>query len=418
MESDVRKKKKNRIEIGLIDETQENKEVDVLCITNKGMEDICRDEIQRIVVAKDSTVVSPESSIKIVDGAVRLSLPLHDALGIGYATRSATRVMAVCWSGNAKILFETFSEINVSWNLWIGKDVTFSVVVDKDVSEPTSPEITKLIANCIRSNAQGVHEYTAGKVVVLVYIRNGNAHVGIDLVSFDLGRRNYRVFLGTSSLRGNIAYALVQLSEFSKEMTLIDPHCKHGIIPIEAALVACNASPQYYAKSLFGFRNLLPCAGFDTDELFSEWDKSAAFDTATKITALDVNFSLVQASRKNSQLAGVVKNIAFSRKEVEWLDLKFGKNTVDCVVTYPFQLSQHKSESGFRRLCKDFFSQCAFILNVKGHVVIIMRQGHDIVKKEAIQAGFLCTHERSIWQGQEELPVLVFVKDKMKKIEL
>lgn len=418
MASDVLKIKKEKKDIGPSNSTEEINDVDLLCVTNKGMEDICRDEIQRIFVAKDSKVVSPESKIKIVDGAVRLSLPLNDALGIGYATRSATRVIAVCWSGNAKILFETFSEINVSWNLWIGKEVTFSVVVDKDVSEPTSPEITKLIANSIRSNAQGVHEYTQGKVVVLVYIRNGKAHVGIDLAGFDLGKRNYRVFLGTSSLRGNIAYALVHLSGFSKEKTLIDPHCKHGIIPIEAALVACNASPQYYAKSLFGFRNLLCCAALNADDLFSEWDQKAAFDTPTNITALDVNFSLIQASRKNSQLAGVVKNIEFSRKEVEWLDLKFGKNSIDCVVTYPFQLSQHKSESGFRRLCKDFFSQCAFILNAKGHVVIIMRQGNDIVKKEASEAGFLCTHERSIWQGQEELPVLVFVKDKMKKIDL
>ena len=54
---------------------------------------------------------------------------------------------------------------------------------------------------------------------------------------------------------------------------------------------------------------------FDFDKFNSKFDKANIF-------AFDSQFRHIDAAKKNSKIAGINKNINFSRTEIEWLDTK------------------------------------------------------------------------------------------------
>ena len=59
-------------------------------------------------------------------------------------------------------------------------------------------------------------------------------------------------------------------------------------------------------------------------------------------------------------------------------------------------------------LYKELFYQCKFVLNSKGKLVVLMRKPGKL-DEFASKEGFKLIERRSIWQGQDELFVEVFI---------
>ncbi|MBW3005139.1 hypothetical protein KY310_04885 [Candidatus Woesearchaeota archaeon] len=327
-----------------------------IVLTNKGLEDISAKEIKEIINKK----------AEIHDGFLIFEAEQKEIIKICYLARSITKVI---------LLVDDVQK-------WI-KGKTFAVRGKTEFAEK--------------------HEIK-GKVDLknpdIEFYAINETYCGIDLTGEDLAKREYRIFLGSESIKGNLAYALVRLSEYSAEKRLVDPYCRDGIIPIEAALYAVNMSPHHYKKDKFNFLKL-----FDTNlEEFDDIKK-----VKTEINAMDLKITSINAAKKNAKIAGVNKNINFGKIQTNDLELKFEENSVECIATMMPQLAK-LSEAKIKEIYREFFYNAEFILNKKGKIVLLVRPHRkELLEQKAKENKLELKEERNIKIGKEEWKILTFI---------
>jgi len=361
-----------------------------LVLTNIGLEDISVDEIKQLISASD---------VKISPGRILFSCTSEQDL------------IDLCYKGR------TFSKV-----VLLLSSFKLSGIPDEKILKDLDKFIKKTsVVNCERN---GEHNFTSFDVqhelnsalqklynveikhknpetTFFLLIDDKDCFFGVDFSGVDLGRRDYRIFLGTNSLKGNIAASLLLVSDYQTKHSLLDPFCRHGIIPIEAALFATNTSPHKFGKEKFAFSRL-------PNLKFQLKDKETDF-TGT-IIAMDDNFKHVSASKKNAKIAGIIKSVNFTRTDLRWLDAKYGKLFLDRIVTFPKQPSRMISPEKLEKIYHQFFYQAEFILKKSGKVCVVMKRGSDLIKQNAEKFKFILEKELKVMQGEEELTILVFSK--------
>jgi len=106
-------------------------------------------------------------------------------------------------------------------------------------------------------------------------------------------------------------------------------------------------------------------------------------------------------------IAAINKDIEFSRADLEWLDTRFDKNEIDLIVTKPMFSKYDLKRT--KKTYDEFFYATKYILSDKGKIVLISRT-IDLLKESAEKNGFKITDERIVWQGQQKLEIIVFIK--------
>jgi 23S rRNA G2445 N2-methylase RlmL len=242
-------------------------------------------------------------------------------------------------------------------------------------------------------------------ITFLVYIVNSICYFGVDFCGFELNKRHYKIFLHPNSLRGTIAYALVRESGFGKKETMLDPFSRDGVIPIEAALFASDFPCNYYKKDRFAFLKL--GIGVDFDKFFSKCDKGIK-RSKTGIYSYDYSFKYVDYCKKNAKIAGVGKQINFSRVELEWLDIKFKKESVDRIIANP----PASKSPNLDKIYNELFYQANYILRNDGTIALVLRMPDipDLAKKYAVKHNFSLLKEKDVWSGRQLLKIAVFRK--------
>ena len=317
-----------------------------IAITNKGIEDICALEIKEIL-KKDSQI---NSEFVVFEASEK------EIVKLIYLGRSFSKILLVD-----------------DFNKWVqGK--TFAV-------RGGNTELQKKIADKILQGKVNLNNPD-----VTIYSID-SANYGIDLCGEDLSKRDYRIFLGPESLKGNVTYSLIRLAGFNSEKKLLDCCCKSGVIPIETALYSLEKSVHYYSKDKFLFLNYWKWSEKYLEKLDFENEK-----TSLQIYSSDSSMNHLNAAKKNAKIAGVNKNIKFSRVDLKDIDLKYSE--IDCLITIPSGKPEH------------FFKQAKEILSKKGKIVLIMKKNSEEFKKES--KDFKLVEERTVMQGKEEWKALVF----------
>ena len=98
----------------------------------------------------------------------------------------------------------------------------------------------------------------------------------------------------------------------------------------------------------------------------------------------------------------------FSRKELDWLDWKFEKKSVDRIVTLPVQLGRVISEERVVKIYVEFFSPSKRMLKKDGKIGVCMKRGINILQRCAKEAGFVLERELEVKQGKDTLQFLLF----------
>ncbi len=262
------------------------------------------------------------------------------------------------------------------------------------------------IIACQPENIKANKVYKNADVPFYLYFEDDKNWLGIDLTG-DISKRDYRIFVGSETLKGGTAYAVMKLSGYDAKKKLIDPNCRAGSIAIETALHALKMPVRYYSKDKMNFAKVFK--DFDFEEFCKEQDKEMKESVSGAIIALSDQFPSVQATRKNAKIAGVVKAIDFSRTPVDWLDLKFEKNSIDCIATQPIEMTKTFPPEKFKKQAALFFERAKAILKKNGKICLVLRQGAEEYK--ALAKGFSVEHERTIMQGKEEWKILVLKPD-------
>ncbi len=375
-----------------------------VAIPAPGFEDVCAAEV------KDILGISATASVGSVSFTVDDLLKLAEYC---YRAHTPSRVMLELLAFKTpEQLKKALTEKKVleSVKAWIPDGKTFVVrchsdsdAVDRQVLEAEVGEI--------------IHEHLHAKVdlkqpdVTLLVLAVGKTRVfGIDFSGDDLGRRDYRIFLGPEALKGHIAASLVLLSGYRGKGVFLDLFCRSGVIPIEAALLVTKQSPHKFGKEKFLFRTLPALAPTDWEPFFEKLDTLAKPDAGTTIIAMDPSFNSISAAKKNAKIAGIIKDVTFSRTDLQFLDAKFGKRAIDYLVTLPPQVSVNLPAARMAAMLKDIFYQAEFVMKPGGTCVLITRTGTDILKEHAKEYGFTLARERAVKQGSADLIVLEFKK--------
>ncbi len=359
-----------------------------LAITNKGIEDISALEINELVNSKSKT----EETVCIFD-----IKKLEDLALLCYKGQSFIKILYLIDNFKFKNLKEINEKINEKEIKEFIKNKRFKVNCKRIGNHKfNSVYIEKLISEKIK----GKIDFDNPEVIVYAYVYENNLYLGIDFAGFDLSKRDYRIFLHPAALKGTIAYALLRTANYKSEELLVDSFSGSGTICIEAAFFASEFPLNYYRKDKFSFNNYLK---FD----FNEIDKKIN-ENKLNITGYDHLLRHVKAAQKNAKIAGVDKKIKFSRIDIEWLDTKFEKNSIDKIITHPPAISKI-NEKNMQKLYREFFNQAKYVLKKNGLIVLITNKT-DLIKKIAKEYKFKLKKEQEVWQGQQCLNVVVFCK--------
>ncbi|MBN1503146.1 methyltransferase [Candidatus Woesearchaeota archaeon] len=384
-------------------------------ITHRGTEDISAAEIKELISAKN---VKQENTIVTFEFKNYCDLAF-----LTYKAQSVFRVFALLNKVKIdKSLEGSMRKIkdilpSLSFKNWLRQDTKIKVDCIREGTHDFSSvdiaaEITKELLKHIK-NETGYRQDISNKdpdVVFLAYICDCDFYFGIDFSGIDLSKRDYKIFIYRDSLKGTLAYSLLRMAEFKKDKTLIDPFMGTGIIPIEAAIYAGNVPLNYYRKNKLIFTHL----PLQKLEGAFKRGKKGKKDIKIKkekysIYGYDNQLRNLKAAQKNAKIAGVHNLIQLSKVDVEWLDTKFNRRSVNLIVTDPPYEAKYRNNREIQKTINELFYQADFVLEEKGRIVLLTRNPSNITDA-ALKHNFKLINKRSVFTGKLELNILHFVR--------
>jgi len=370
-------------------------------ISNQGIETITAAEIKELINSKNVNSSSSVITFDIND--------FKDLCKLVYCSQSVSRVcFLLCEFDVAKSITTTANNLkqklkDFKISDWADED--FVVECERYGKHDFTSHDFAIAANNLISGAKV--NFKSPQLRFYCYIQNNKGFFGVDVAGFDLGKREYRIFGHSSDLKATVAYSLARLSDFKPNTILLDPFSRSGAIAIEAALFASHFPVNYYRKDSFAFLKLKPFSNIDS-KVFEARDKRIE---KKKLQIFNYSSSIahVRSSEKNAKIAGINKLMKFSRVDVEWLELKFDKETVDAIVSYPPMLSKNTNTANVKKLYSEFFYQADFILSKNGKIVLAARSA-DALTEAATKHNFRLSSKLEFSMGEEERVALVFVR--------
>lgn len=358
-------------------------------ITNPGLEEYAAKETEELIHVETKT----EKSVVLFEA---------DEQKLAYLCYRSQSLIKVC------SLIDSFKinsakdlkKIRADFTKIIKKGKTFRVKFAKQgknelLAQEIEPELGSIIIDQFKTAPKV--EMENPDYVVYLYVFNNNAYVGIDYSGFDLSKREYRIFANPRSFKGNVAFCLLRIAELKEKEILLDPFCLSGEVGIEAALYLTKRSPHYFSKQKFAFNKF-------TEFDFEKVDRGIKKINGTIVISSPF-MSDVKAAQKNAKIAAVEKEIDFTRQDVEWLDFKLKRGSVDKVVTMIPCPSAAISEASLKKTYEHFFFQMKEILSKKGKVVVLGKN-LDYFKKAAKNVKL--KKEISFFNGAEKLEISIF----------
>ncbi len=373
-----------------------------LLLTHQGLEPYCAQELQEYL---PKTTAMPQEN----EGCVLFDFEkFEDLFLLCYKMQSAMRIIYLLGSGvrtSDEAMLKTCKQID--WDKkFLNNTSTFAVHQLKDDNE-ISNDLAAELGGMIIDQTHAKVNLKKPEIPVVLYETPHQFFVGIDMAGFDLSKRQHRLFGLNTAIRGTVAFLLLKVAEYMKKDAnkhlLVDPFCGSGDVVIEATLYASGFSVNFFNKERFVFRGMKAFSGFDFDGFFEKLDGSAKKERLP-MHGCDKELKNVANSEKNAKIAGISKLVKISRVDLQWLDIKKDKETIDFVVSYAPGL-RREQEKEREKMYKELFYQLEFVMKKKG-VVVIATEHPDQAKKYAEEYKFTLEKEFLAWQGKKELWVL------------
>lgn len=405
----------------------QDKELLTAAFVAKGLEQITKEHIIELLGIE-------EKKITIEDGVVFFSTSYVELCKFCYYAQSVNRVILfiekiAIENKNQITQFQDYLKNNGLIQLKqiyriTNDNMTFRVICKSDEKAIDTMGIESILGAYIIEDAKAhnkklVVNLKNPELLFYSYMHNNKLIIGLDF-SDDLSKRDYKIFNSPMSLKGTTAFGLLKIAGYNPSDVFLDTFCNSGNIVIEAALYANRISPRYYNKNFpFMKLNIIEhIQNIYVKDIKGDWESffqnldSEKSDKKLSITASDPLLRNITAAKKNAKIAGVEKYIDFRRIDIDWLDTKFDKKTIDKIITFIPGSSKHKNTKILEKLYTELFYQAEFIIKNNGSLVILCLSKDLLVK--CSKQYFTLIDEKELWSGEQLMHVLFFKKLKAK----
>ncbi|MFT7722116.1 MAG: THUMP domain-containing protein [Roseateles sp.] len=284
-----------------------------------GVEPLLEEELKRFLPP------GVRSRVQALRGGCAVSGTAEDAMRINLESRLAQRVLVELIEGPYRHEDDLYALARrVDWRDWLTPRHTLRI----DTTAQRSPlkslnfaalRIKDAICDQLRehSGERPSVDTQRPDLPVVLHVGPERAAIYVDTSGEPLFKRGWRIDKGDAPLKETLAAAMLAAAGWRGTVeqggALHDPCCGSGTIPIEAALIACDAAPGLQRR--FAFERQLP---FATPAMKAAWGEMAQaarariHPPAVPLYASDVAFRMVDFARRNAERAGVAQYIQFN----------------------------------------------------------------------------------------------------------
>ena len=232
--------------------------------------------------------------------------------------RTADRVLIKVAEFKAESFEELFNKtVEIDWSKYIPVDGKMHVVgksvKSKLFSVPDCQSIVKkaVVKSMSRSYGQDWFIEDGPVYKIEVGLLKDVVTLTIDTSGEGLHKRGYREHSGQAPLKETLAAAMVLLSKWRGEQTLIDPCCGSGTILIEAAMIAKNIAPGLHRKFV---SETWPSMDKEIWDQVREGAEKSIKKIPLDITGYDIDSWVLSTAKNNVRKAGLTDCITIEKR--------------------------------------------------------------------------------------------------------
>ncbi len=203
----------------------------ILISTVEGLEDIALKELKKLVKLKEIKLpIKTKLIIEVKD--------INDYYKICYLSRSINQANILLTKFNFKTPDDIFNKIK---DLSIELKDTFKVSCIRHGSHDFNSQfIAAKSANILREKYNKNPDLKNPETIIQMDIINSTCLISLDLIKERLSKRFYKIKTSLHDINSTIAFALLSLSKYKSNKSLLTLYSGNSTISIEAALLANN----------------------------------------------------------------------------------------------------------------------------------------------------------------------------------
>lgn len=312
-----------------------------------GLEKIVQDELKKLGLWV----------IKTEDGRVTFKGGELALIRANLWLRCADRIQIKMSEFQATTFDQLFDQVTaLEWGQYIDVNDAFPIkatsVKSMLHSEPAIQSIVKkaIVKKLQQKNKIALFPENSGATYQIFVKSNKDQFiVSIDSSGDSLHKRGYRTLTTLAPMKETLAAALVKLSDWTPERTLVDPFCGSGTIAIEAALIGANVAPGL--KRTFAFQKWPWMDQKKVADAYAEATDAAKPLEKIPMYCFDRDPSALTIAQENAKNAGVA-TINFKRSDFK--DLDFSKFENCTFITNPPYGERLEKKTSVEELYRSF----------------------------------------------------------------
>jgi putative N6-adenine-specific DNA methylase len=375
---------------------------EVAITTEQGCEEFLKQELVQRFKVED---------VLLQENYVTFRATAETIAQVMYSSQAAKRVMFTLSSGSFESIDEleqkagALSQDKLELLLFFLKSRTFKTDCDRTgVHDFNSMDAEQAVSAAIKCalKEKGVDaqmNLKAPDVRLYVRIVEDKYVLGIDLAGRELSKRQHLVFNNAISTKGTIGFCALMFAGYKPGQLILDPFALSGNIMLEAALYESGTPVNYYTKH-FTMLDIPEFKPIIEDVMKKTDSKIKQPPSKPDIICTDSSFNNISAQKKNAKIAGIDKFLAFSRTDIENIDIKTFDSPVDVVCSRIIEPSANVPEGKVRKIYEILFKNLMFITKKKSSFVFIVRNT-DVLEEESAKQGFAVEDKKQVFQGQQ-----------------
>lgn len=289
-----------------------------------GLEKLVHDELKKLGLW----------TLKTEDGRVTFKGDETAMIKANLWLHCADRIQIKMTEFPATTFDELFDHVNaVEWEKYIGVNDLFPVdatsVKSALHSEPAIQSIVKKAIvkrlqqkyslETLPENSNAVHH-------VMVKVNKDQFVVAIDSSGNSLHKRGYRTKANLAPIKETLAAAMITLSDWTPQRTLVDPFCGSGTILIEAAMMANNVAPGFSGtKRDFAFEQWGWLDQTKVIDAYKQADEALKPVEKLSLQGFDIDPLSIEIAQENAKQAGF-EDLNFQCADFKTLDFSQFEN--------------------------------------------------------------------------------------------